>query len=91
MIEVSKMNEVPAVTLPAVCQVMLDGEVRTVRVHNAKRTGQIWLMDERPAFRTGAVVDGVPYAKRNAGVPLGPLARFDYMDTVTLLTFEGVI
>jgi hypothetical protein len=48
-------------------------------------------MDERPAFRTGAVVDGVPYAKRNVGVPIGPIARFDYMDTVTLLTFEGVI
>ena len=91
MIEIQKINEVPALTLPEVCEVMLDGKPVTVRVVNARRSGQIWLMDARPAYRTGAVVDGVPYAVRNPGVPIRPLARFDYMDTVSLLSPEGVI
>lgn len=91
MIEVSKMNEVPAVTLPTFCQVWLNGEIVTVRVVNARRSGQIWLMDHRPAYVDGNTVDGVTYARRNPGVPIRPLARFDYMDTVTMLTPEGVI
>lgn len=48
MIEIQKINEVPALTLPEVCEVLLDGKPVTVRVVNARRSGQIWLWTRVP-------------------------------------------
>lgn len=89
MIEVSEVVEVPAVALPEVCSVLLDGKSTVVRVHNATRSGQIWLMDFDPAFVDGRTVDGVVYARRGTG-RLAPLARFGYNDLVPLVLLEGL-
>jgi hypothetical protein len=89
MIEISKQASTLAVALPSSCEIMVKGVPTLVRIHNAKRVGQIWAFGMDPAVETVAIVDGVHYGKIVGKV--GPIARFDYLDVVEMLIPEGVI
>jgi hypothetical protein len=89
MIETSKRVSTLAVALPTHCEIMVKGIPTMVRIYNAKRCGQIWAMSIDPAIVSNGTVDGITYGKIVGKV--GPIARFDYLDVVEMLTFEGVI
>lgn len=89
MIEISKQASTLAVALPTYCEIMVDGVPTMVRIHNAKRSGQIWAFAHTPAVVDNGTVDGVHYGKIVGKV--GPVARFDYLDVVEMLIPEGVI
>ncbi len=89
MIETSKQVSTLAVALPTHCEIMVNGVPTMVKIHNAKRTGQIWAFAETVAIVDNGTVDGITYGKIVGKV--GPIARFDYLDVVEMLIFEGVI
>lgn len=89
MIETSKQVSTLAVALPTLCEIMVNGTPTMVKIHNAKRVGQIWAFTLDPVIVDNGTVDGITYGKIVGKV--GPIARFDYLDVVEMLTFEGVI
>lgn len=89
MLEVSEIVSVPAITLPPVCEVMIDGAPRLVRVHYARRIGQVWLMDAAPVLTAHRAVGGVWYSGVTGRV--APLVRLSEFDSADLVNVKGVI